>query len=70
MRDVLSRRIARLEQRAAARSPGACTVRHLQTSPEEQEAVLAILLEVGALRLAEDGTPLCCAEGGWVPWSH
>jgi hypothetical protein len=70
MRDVLSKRIARLEQRAAARSPSPCTVRHLQTSPEEQEAVLAILLEVGALRLAGDGTPLCRAEGGWVPWSH
>ena len=70
MRDVLSRRIARLEQRAAAQHPSACTVRHLQTSPEEQQAVLAILLEVGALRLAEDGMPLCRAEGGWVPWSH
>ena len=70
MRDVLSRRIARLEQRTAAQHPSPCTVRHLQTSPEEQAEVLAILLEVGALRLAEDGTPLCRADGGWVPWSH
>ena len=70
MRDVLSRRITRLEQRAAAQHPTPCTVRHLQTSPEEQQAVLAILLEVGALRLAEDGTPLGRADEGWVPWSH
>jgi hypothetical protein len=70
MRDVLSRRIARLEQRAAAQHPSPCTIRHLRTSPEEQQAVLAILLEVGALHLAEDGTPHCRAEGGWVPWSH
>ena len=70
MRDALSRRIARLEQRAAAWSSSPCPVRHLQASPEEQEAVLAILLEVGALRLADDGTPLCRAEGGWAPWSH
>ena len=70
MRDVLSRRIARLEQHVAGQHPSPCTVWHLQTSPEEQEAVLDILLEVGALRLAEDGAPLCRAEGGWVPWSH
>jgi hypothetical protein len=50
MGSALSRRLARLEQRAAAQQPTPCAVRYLQSSPEEQEAVLAILLEVGVLR--------------------
>jgi hypothetical protein len=50
MGSALSRRLARLEQRAAAQQPTPCAVRYLQSSSEEQEAVLAILLEVGVLR--------------------
>jgi hypothetical protein len=38
-------------------------------SPEQQSAVLEILLEVGALRYADDGTLLRLAnDGGYVPW--
>jgi hypothetical protein len=67
---AFSRRVARLEQRAAVQQPTPCAVRHLETSPEEQEAVLGVLLEVGALRLAEYGSLLCLANGGYVPWPH
>jgi hypothetical protein len=65
---ALARRIARLEQRAAAQQPTPCAVRYLQSPPEEQEAVLAILLEVGVLRYGDDGTLLGLGDGGYEPW--
>jgi hypothetical protein len=68
MGSALSRRLARLEQRVAAQHPAPCPVRFMASSPEEQEAVLRILLEAGALRLADDGSVLCLTEGGYVPW--
>jgi hypothetical protein len=60
-----------LEQRTAAQQPAPCAVRYLDASPEDQEAVLAILLEVGALRYGDDGTLLRLADGGeYAPWSR
>ena len=53
-----AKRVARLEQRAATMQPGACAVRHMDQSPEEAAAVLAILLEAGVLRYEDDGTLL------------
>jgi hypothetical protein len=64
VRDALSRRIARLEQRAAAQHAAPCTIGHLECSPEQQQAVLDILLEVGVLRFADDGALLRLADGG------
>jgi hypothetical protein len=32
--------------------------------------VRGIALDVGALRSAEDGSLLCVANGGYVPWPH
>jgi hypothetical protein len=66
---ALARRVARLEQRTAAQHPAPCGVRYLETTPKDQEAVLAILLEAGALRYGDDGTLLRLADGGgYVPW--
>jgi hypothetical protein len=67
MGSTLSRRVARLEQRAVAQQPTPCAVRYLETSPEEQEAVLAILLEVGVLRYGDDGTLLRLGDEGYEP---
>ena len=61
---ALARRVARLEERAAAVQPGACAVRSMDQSPEEAAAVLGILLEVGALRYEDDGTLLRLGDDG------
>jgi guanyl-specific ribonuclease Sa len=61
---ALARRVARLEQCAATVQPGACPVRAMDQSPEEGAAVLALLLEVGALRYADDGTLLRLGNDG------
>jgi hypothetical protein len=39
----------------------------MEATPEQTEAVLAILLEVGVLRYDDDGTLLRLAEGGYEP---
>jgi hypothetical protein len=65
---ALARRVARLEQHTAAQHLAPCAVRYLETSPEDQDAVLAILLEVDVLRYGDDGTLLRLANGGeYVP---
>ena len=61
---ALARRVARLEQRAAAVQPGDCAVRYMDQSPEEAAAVLAILVEAGVLRYEDDGTLLRLGADG------
>ena len=63
----LLRRVARLEQCIAVQHATPCTVTHVAASPEEQEEVLAILLEAGVLRFGEDGTLLRLGDGGYEP---
>jgi hypothetical protein len=61
--------VARLEQRASSQHPAPCAVTYLDASPEDTAAVLAILLDAGVLRYADDGTLLRLADGGgYVPW--
>jgi hypothetical protein len=64
---ALARRLARLEQRAAAQQPASCGVTFMEATPEQAEAVLAILLDLGVLRYDDDGTLLRLAEGGYEP---
>jgi hypothetical protein len=58
------RRVARLEQRAAAVQAPDCILRQMDQSPEEAAAVLAILVEAGVLRDEDDGTLLRLGNDG------
>ena len=68
MRSALNARLAALERRITMQHPAPCAVRYHEASPEDTAAVLAILLEAGVLRYADDGALLRLADdGAYVP---